>query len=121
MRQTTHFLGQFLTAAGIWLLLSPFVLFNAASLSAGTSDQATLATMSMGFLALVVAGLNTRYHHWVRIGLGMALGIITVIDPWIFGFADMTVATTNAGIAGVAIVSVAIAELLTARHRRSYA
>lgn len=120
MPQGTRDHGQLLSAAGLWLLLSPFVLFSQTSLSTGVSDKAILASMSMGFLALVIAGLNTRCHRWILGALGMALGVATMGGPWMLGYVDQIVVALSTSITGVAIVSIAVAEMLSSRELRGH-
>lgn len=110
MSQGTQIHGQLLSAAGLWLIVSPIVLLSQTSLSTGTSDKAILASMSMGFLALVIAGLNTRYHRWVCGALGIALGVATLGGPWVLGYADHFIVALSSSITGVAIISIAVAE-----------
>ena len=113
MSQVTRIYRELLSAAGLWLILSPFVLFSQTSLSSGASDKAILVSMSMGFLALAIAGLNARHHRWACSVLGFALGIATMGGPLVLGYADQVVAALNASISGVAIASIAVAELVS--------
>ena len=112
--------GQLYCGAGLWLIMSPFVLFSQASLSTGSSVEVTLSTMFMGFLALVVAGLNQRHYGLLRSVLGGALGIATMGGPWVIGYVDRTLAAVNACILGVAIMLIVVAEFVSTSSQRSH-
>ena len=120
MSQGTRIYGLLLSTAGLWLLLSPFVLFSQASLSSGALDKAMLVSMSMGFLALMIAGLNARYDRWVLGVLGFVLGIATMGGPWVLGYADQIMVALNTSITGVVIVSIAVAEIVSGRNRHGH-
>ena len=111
MLQGSRIFGQLLSAAGLWLLMSPFVLFNQNHLSPGGSNEATLVSMAMGFMALLIAGLHERHYGWVRSVSGVALGIATVGGPWMLGYADQILALVNSSICGVLIASISVAQL----------
>ncbi|KNG91929.1 hypothetical protein ATO11_19995 [Pseudaestuariivita atlantica] len=66
--------------------------------------------MSMGFLALLIAGASARHYRWVSGALGIALGVATLGGPWVLGYADQFMVALSSSITGVAIISIAVAE-----------
>ena len=120
MSRATRLHGQLLSAAGLWLLLAPFILFSQSSLSTGRSAEAALVSMSIGMSALLVAGLNERKALMLRAATGVALGLAAVASPWVFGFADQLLAAFNACIIGISIALIAGAEVLSGRNRHNH-
>ncbi|CUJ84760.1 hypothetical protein RUE5091_00257 [Ruegeria denitrificans] len=110
MSNSTRIKRLFLAAAGFSLLLSPFVMLSQASTSAGTSALVVLVSMSIGFQALVTAVLNSQHYCWVRGALGMALGIAILGGTSALGDAEQYTVALSASIAGVTIISIAVAE-----------
>ena len=98
-------------ASGLWLMLSPFLLF---ATHAANSDpiigEASLMIVS-GLLALVIAGYSCSRHNLMPPYLGLVLGLGLFIAPWLAEFADM-LATWNAAVIGVILSVVAFLEFL---------
>ena len=98
-------------ASGLWLMLSPFLLFAG---EAANSDlivgEAGLLIIS-GFLALVIAAYSCSRHNLMPPYLGLILGLGVFLAPWLAEFADRLV-TWNAAVIGVILSVVAFFEFL---------
>jgi SPW repeat-containing protein len=109
--------GQVATAsgldvlAGIWLLISPFVLafrshggaFNSNVTGAVTND--VVLGIVIGLLALYRT-FNAANNVWVS-WLNVLLGIWVLISPWVVGFSSMRIAMTNNVIMGIIVIILA--------------
>ena len=89
-------------AFGAWLFVSPWVL--------GTSDDGASSWTAWIVGALVVAvSLVALAAPALAVdeGVGLALGVLLLVAPWLFGYADVDSANANAWIVGplVALVS----------------
>ena len=94
-------------ASGLWLILSPFLFLDLQSVSskAATGDAGPLITM--GLLALIVAGYGVRRHDLERAYFGFVVGLLLLIAPWVGAFSE-TIASWNAGIVGTLLALVAL-------------
>lgn len=98
-------------ASGLWLMLSPFLLFaGEAANSDLTIGESGLVILS-GLLALVIAGYSFSRHNLMPPYLGLVLGIGVSIAPWLAEFEDI-LATWNAAVIGVIMAVVAFFEFL---------
>lgn len=97
-------------ASGLWLILSPFLLFGGQSAlsDAAISDAGLLIVL--GLLALTIAGYGFNKHYLVQTYLGISYGLILVAAPWMFGRTEI-ITTWNAGIVGTFLVLIALYEL----------
>lgn len=81
-----------------WLIISPFAL--------GFFEviQASLTALLIGSVAVMMAvlGMATRRQgdEWANMGAGVFL----LASPWLFGYADMVVATVNAIACGALLI-----------------
>lgn len=96
-------------ASGLWLILSPFLLFGGQSAlsNAVVGDAGTL--MIAGLFSLVIASYSSSKHDLVRVFSGTVLGFILIAAPSAFGFSEI-IATWNAGAVGAILVLVALYE-----------
>jgi len=95
------------TASGLWLMLSPFLLFGGQSaLSNAVIGDAGLLILS-GLLALTVAGYGFDKHYLVQTYLGVSYGLVLVAVPWVFGFTE-PVTAWNSGVIGTVLVLAAL-------------
>lgn len=113
--QSSHLFRSTLTATGLWLMLSPFLLFSQAPLSQNAVALETGTLMTFGLLALVIASYSYKRQYVLQAGLGIAFGTALLLSPWYFGFFDNAVATWNTGLVGLVIIVTALAEPL--RHQ----
>lgn len=101
--------GQVVTAsgldvlAGVWLLISPFVI--------GFSDLATAMTNNVicGGIVIVLAAirfLGAYRQSWLS-WVNCLIGIWAIISPWALGFARNQDASTNNVITGIVIAVLA--------------
>lgn len=101
--------GQAVTAsgldvlAGIWLLISPFVLSFGSATGAVTNN--VIFGIIIGLLALF-RFFNPRQAVGVS-WLNVVLGIWVLISPWVIGFSAYSVATSNNVIMGIIIIILA--------------
>jgi hypothetical protein len=93
--------------AGIWLLLSPFVLaFHNAQTAGADGTAATANNVILG----IVIGILARYRafnptrspevSWVN----ALLGVWVLVSPWVVGFAGVHNAALNNVIVGIAVI-----------------
>jgi hypothetical protein len=101
--------GQITTAsgldvlAGIWLLISPFVLVF--QHNAGAITNNVVLGIVIGVLALYrfFAPARDAWVSWVNV----LLGIWVLISPFVVGFNNMSTATTNNVIMGIIVIILA--------------
>ena len=94
----------------IWIIGSPFFL---GFFSVG-SASATLMLIGTFIFLISQLGLSTQepWEEWVN----LALAAILLVSPWLFGFADHTVAMVNSV---ASAICVAIFALLSMLHEYS--
>jgi len=95
-------------ACGLWLALSPFILFSQNTLSQAEMTNETGTLLIFGLLALAVAGFSYKRHDALQAGLGVSLGTALLMSPWLFGFAENAVAAWNAGLVGLVVYVTAV-------------
>ena len=98
-------------ASGLWLMLSPFLLFAGQAVSSDVLFGETGAMIIAGLLALIIAGYSCSRHNLMSPYLGLVLGLALFIAPWLAEFADI-LATWNAAVIGVILSLVAFFEFL---------
>ncbi len=102
-----------LAATGIWLVLSPYVLFSQETLSRGASDHQSLTFMAVGIVALLLSGNDALHPMPARAGPVAALGGLLIAAPIYLGFAGDVVAVVNAWLAGLTMIALVAWEVLT--------
>jgi hypothetical protein len=108
--QDREFVRWIVTATGLWLMLSPFILLGGQSaLSNAVIGDAGLLIVS-GVLALILAGYSFKRHYLIQTYLGVSYGLILVVAPWVFGFSE-PVTAWNAGVVGAVLVLAALYEM----------
>jgi hypothetical protein len=98
-------------ASGLWLMLSPFLLFAGEAAKSDLFVGEAGLLMISGFLALVIAGYSCSRHNLMPPYLGLVLGLGVFLAPWLAEFADRLV-TWNAAVIGVILSVVAFFEFL---------
>lgn len=115
--------------AGLWLIISPFVL-GYSDLGQATKTMASQATnnsLIVGFTVAVIAAIRlanayrfgeyelpTMWLSW----LSALLGLWLIVSPFVLGFADVTNLTTaywNTIILGIIVTVLGVWSALTAR------
>lgn len=107
----TVLLRQTYTVAGLWLIISPFLIFSQRSLSQSVAAAEATTLMFFGLLALMMAGLNSRWSNVLLPGLGIALALTLMMSPWLFGFSKGGVAEWDAGVVGVVVLVIVLFNL----------
>lgn len=97
-------------ASGLWLILTPFLLFGGHAPFPDAVVRDTGVLMLLGLLALIIASYSFSKHDQVRSFLGFTLGLAVVGAPWIAEFTGV-IATWNAAIFGTMLVLVALYEI----------
>lgn len=98
-------------AAGLWLMLSPFLLFaGQAAVRDLIIGEAGLMIIS-GLLALVIAGYGCTRHNLMPPYLGLVLGLGVFVAPWLAEITDVLV-IWNATVIGGILSAVAFFEFL---------
>ena len=109
------------TATGLWLMLSPFIIFSQSALSHNAVSKEAVAMMAFGLLALIIASFSYKRHRAVQIACGIALGIALFVSPWCFGFSDNALATWHTRLIGLGVlVTTLIALLMPQSKLRSW-
>lgn len=121
MRKTIPPHKWLLAAMGIWLVLSPFVLFHEETLLQGMAELEALAFMAIGTGVLVMSGADGRRHLLARVAPVSALGILLIVAPAALNFTGHIVATANAWTTGSALLALAIWEVMASRGLRAVA
>lgn len=114
--------NQILTAnwidllAGIWLLISPFIIRGFASTA---TSNCVIFGIIIGVLSLVRFGYLARgvWLSWVN----FILGIWVLISPWVLRFSHEPTATWNSAILGIIVIVFSLwAALATPGTRRTH-
>lgn len=89
--------------AGIWLLISPFVLGFAA-------HQATTNNVILGIVIGIIAAIRVlgAFNYPGLSWLNAVLGLWVMLSPWILNFGQYAVPTTNNVIVGILVVLLAM-------------
>ena len=91
--------------AGIWLMVSPFVLdFGRFNL-----EHATANNLVLGFMVAVLASVRAfaaQRQAWLS-WINAAVGLWVWLSPWILGFSAYRSATTNNIVLGVIVIVLA--------------
>jgi hypothetical protein len=90
--------------AGIWLLISPFVLAFHRLSGIATSNDVVLGII-IGLLALgrLSSPVRSAWMSWINV----VLGIWVLISPWVLGFGNVQSAVTNNVIMGIIVIILA--------------
>ncbi len=110
--QTSDLFRWLYTTTGLWLILSPFMIFNQSALSQGVVTNEAVTFMALGLLALVIAGFSYKRPRAIQVAIGSALGAGMIMSPWLFGFSDNVVATWHTGLIGLGVLVTAQFALL---------
>lgn len=112
--------------AGLWLIISPFVLgyFDLGRAAKTVEAQATSNDLIVGFAIAVIAAIRlanayrfgeyelpTMWLSWISALLGLWL----IVSPFILGFTDLTVAFWNNIILGIIVAVLGVWNALVAR------
>lgn len=108
-----------LAGMGIWLVLSPFVLFSQKTLVHGSSDRESLAFMTIGIGVLVMSGASGRGHLLARVAPVLAVGALLIAAPEVLHFTGHGVAVANAWLTGSALIALAAWEALASNRLRA--
>lgn len=108
MATITHRREQIMTAsgldalAGIWLLLSPFIL---RFLPGAAVTNNVLVGIVIAILAIIrfSGAYEQAWISWIN----AILGVWVLISPWVLQFADHRVPTTNNVITGIVVIILA--------------
>ncbi|WP_171206981.1 hypothetical protein [Ruegeria sp. HKCCA0235A] len=104
-----------LAAMGIWLVLSPFVLFREETLLQGMAELEAIAFMATGIVVLVMSGADGRSHLLARVAPVSALGFLLTAAPTSLNFTGNIVATANAWLTGSALIALVVWEVMASR------
>ncbi|NOC83072.1 hypothetical protein GS610_10165 [Ruegeria sp. HKCCD6228] len=108
-----------LAAMGIWLVLSPFVLFREETLLQGMAELEAIAFMATGIVVLVMSGADGRSHLLARVAPVSALGFLLIAAPTSLSFTGHIVATANAWLTGSALIALVVWEVMASRGLRA--
>jgi hypothetical protein len=91
--------------AGIWLLISPFVLgFNQYNLTDATTNN-VIVGLCVAVLAAIRA-FGAYRQSWIS-WINAVLGLWTLVTPWVLGFSTYRTPTINNVVIGVIIIVLA--------------
>lgn len=97
--------------AGVFLLLSPWLLGFAAEATAAWN-----AWIVGALIALVAIGAVVKFQQWEE-WFNVLLGAWAIVSPWLLGFAGVSMAVTAHVIAGILVVAFAAYELWAYHNR----
>lgn len=90
---------------GVWLVLSPWVLgFSAESMAVGATFLLGLALLAAAMGAIF---LPRAWEEWTEV----AIGVLTLIAPWLFGIASQG-ARFSMVLTGIVVVALALWTLI---------
>jgi len=92
--------------AGIWLLISPFVLAFSRDLNGAITNNVVLGIV-IGLLALYRFFNPSANNIWVS-WLNALLGVWVLISPWVVGFNRSNAAMTNNVIVGIIVIILSV-------------
>ncbi len=101
---------------GIWLMVALFVL------NITPPEDGSLSTVTWNFVLLGVAtalmalAIIFSYNIW-EVWITMALGLWTVVSPWVLGFEDQSTLKMNAMVCGILIFAAALSLVLWPRAK----
>ncbi|MDX1743393.1 MAG: SPW repeat protein [Ruegeria sp.] len=121
MRKPTPPYKWMLAALGIWLVMSPFLLFSQEVLLKGLADREMLAFMTFGFGILLMCSRGVGGHLFVRVAPVVAIGVVLIAMPMVLGFTGHHVAAANAWVCGSALIALAAWEALMSQNRYTIA
>lgn len=110
--QTSDLFRWLFTASGLWLILSPFMIFNQSALSQDVVTNEAVTLMAFGLLALVIAGFSYKRHRAIQVAIGSAFGAGLIMSPWLFEFSGNLVATWHTGLIGLGLLVTTLFALL---------
>ena len=113
--QTSDLFRWLFAATGLWLILSPFMIFSQSDLSQNAVSKEAGTLMCFGLLALIFACLSYNRHHVLQAGTGIILGAALIVSPLELGFAGNDVAVRNMRLAGLVVIVTAVFDLLRYR------
>ena len=94
--------------AGVWLLLSPYILnFSGEPTALWTSLVAGAALVVLTAISMLVE------HQGILEFLDGLTGAVVITTPFVLSFSDVTAAMWDAVIVGAAVVALAIGQALT--------
>ncbi len=96
---------------GVWLFLSPWLL--------GVSDS-TAAAWTAWILGLALLGISlfalARPTASFDEGIGVGLGVVLVLAPWVLGYSDLGRAVVNSLITGLIVIGLSTWGMTQARR-----
>jgi len=98
---------------GVWLLVSPAVLFMGGGIATSNAVLCGLAV-----IAVSAWSLTTRATNVVPAWLNLVLGAWMAVSAWVLGFADFPAALWNAVIVGLLLMVSAIGRMTPNRVMR---
>lgn len=103
--------GRLYAFVGLWLIISPFLLFGGQASLTNARIGGTGVLMLSGLVALWVARMNHTGQDLIQAMAGLALGLSMVAAPLVLSFDESSVAVWNARVSGSVFVLSALFEL----------
>lgn len=97
-------------ASGLWLLVSPYFMYQSETAFSETIVGDAGLLMVSGLIALAIAAYGYMQPYLVRIYLGVSFGLALIAVPWIVGSTEVKTAW-SAGVIGTIWVLIALYEL----------
>lgn len=111
MRARTRWSDGVNVVLGVWLFVSPWLL--------GVSDS-TAAAWTAWISGLVLLGISlfalAQPTATVDEGIGVALGVVLVLAPWVLGYSDLGRAVVNSLITGLLVIGLSTWGVTQARR-----
>lgn len=95
-----------------WIIASPFAL--------GFFSQvnASLTLILIGCVCFLIALLGLATENPVDEWINLCLGVLICATPWLFGYTELVVATTNAVICGGVMITLTILAMTHEYHEQ---
>ncbi len=103
---------------GLWLLVSPFLLFGGQASLMNTRIVETVVLMLSGLAALWVACLTRPKEHLLRSLAGLILGVSMILAPEVISLDQSAVTVWSVRVFGSVFVLCALVELFAGRTAR---
>ena len=101
---TKRWQDQTCAMLGLWMMVSPWVLDFTGNrmLSLGMPTAAVWTALLLGLAAVLLSFLDMYVHRTWEAALNVGIGVALLASPWLLGYSDQSVPTTNAVAVGLA-------------------
>lgn len=98
-----HWQGVLIAIVGIWLAMSWVLIFTLPETASATFGTIVANSMISGLVAFAVGGFAIIYVNWWQQLAAVAIALWLIASPWLLGFSEVTLATSNFAVCGIAV------------------